>query len=123
MDCQTQPSVGEWHSKLRGNVGIGYPFDEKVDVGMQKPVKLALRFFNELRKEDLANRVSREPPSFEDFARMARYLMDASKRVDLDRLRNLSLKELLERTWSQKLLNYATQKKLKAAYENLVRRF
>ncbi len=35
--------------------------------------------------------------------------MDASKRVDLDRLRNLSLKELLERTWSQKLLNYASQ--------------
>ncbi len=49
--------------------------------------------------------------------------MDASKSVDLDRLSNLSLKELLERTWSQKLLNYATQKQLKEAYESLVRRF
>ncbi len=61
MDCQTQPSVWQWHSKLRGDVGIRYQFDEKVDVGMQKSVRSALRFFNEFRKEDLANGVSREP--------------------------------------------------------------
>jgi len=40
----------------------------------------------------------------------------------LDRLRNLSLKELFEQTWSQKLRNYAIQKQIKEAYEALVRR-
>jgi len=49
--------------------------------------------------------------------------MDASKQVDLDRLKNLSMRELFERTWAQKLLNYSTKRSLKDAYETLTKRF
>ena len=49
-------------------------------------------------------------------------LMENGKRADLDRLRNLSLKELFEQTWSQKLRNYAIQKQIKDAYDALLRR-
>ena len=49
--------------------------------------------------------------------------MEASKQVDLDRLKNLSMKDLFERTWAQKLLNYSTKKLLKDAYETLTNRF
>jgi len=54
---------------------------------------------------------------------MARGLMDANKQVDLDRLKNASMRDLFERTWSQKLLNYSTQKLQREAYETLVRRY
>lgn len=92
-------------------------------MAIQKSVRSALRFFNELRKEALAKSEPIEPPSYEDFASMARNLMEATKRVDLGRLRNVSMRELFERTWSQKLLNYSTQRQLKEAYEVLLRRF
>lgn len=49
--------------------------------------------------------------------------MNATKQFDLDRLKNLSMRELFERTWSQKLLNYSTKKMLKDSYETLMRRF
>ena len=49
-------------------------------------------------------------------------LMENGKRADLDRLRNLSLRELFEQTWSQKLRNYAIQRQVKDAYDALVRR-
>ena len=63
-----------------------------------------------------------QPPSFEEFSALVNDLMESGKRADLDRLRNLSLKELFEQTWSQKLRNYAIQKQIKEAYEALVRR-
>ncbi len=63
-----------------------------------------------------------QPPSFEEFSALVNDLMESGKRTDLDRLRNLSLKELFEQTWSQKLRNYAIQKQIKEAYEALVRR-
>jgi hypothetical protein len=54
---------------------------------------------------------------------MATGLMEASKQVDLDRLKNLSMRDLLERTWAQKLLNYSTKKLLKDSYETLTKRY
>ncbi len=86
-------------------------------------MRATLRFFNEIRKQASTNGLQQKPPSFEEFAAMARNVMEASKRVDSGRLRNASLRELLERTWSQKLLNYATQKQLRDGYESLVRRY
>jgi hypothetical protein len=41
----------------------------------------------------------------------------------LDRLKNLSMRELFERTWAQKLLNYSTKKLLKDSYETLSKRY
>ncbi len=49
-------------------------------------------------------------------------LMENGKRTDLDRLRNLSMKELFEQTWAQKLRNYAIQRQIKDAYDALLRR-
>lgn len=63
-----------------------------------------------------------QPPSFEEFSALVDDLMESGKRADLDRLRNLSLKELFEQTWSQKLKNYAIQKQIRDAYDSLVRR-
>ena len=86
-------------------------------------MKATLRFYNELRKEAVVRGEPGKPPSFETFSTMATGLMEASKQVDLDRLKNLSMKDLLERTWAQKLLNYSTKKLLKDAYETLTNRF
>jgi hypothetical protein len=63
-----------------------------------------------------------EPPTFEEFSALVNDLMENGRRADLDRLRNLSLKELFEQTWSQKLRNYAIQRRSKDAYDALVRR-
>ena len=49
--------------------------------------------------------------------------MDANRQVDLDRLKNVSMRDLFERTWAQKLLNYSTQKLLRDSYETLMRRY
>jgi hypothetical protein len=54
---------------------------------------------------------------------MATGLMEASKQVDLDRLKNLSLRDAFERTWAQRLLNYSTKKLLKDSYETLTKRY
>ena len=100
-----------------------FQFDQKVDLAIGKSVKATLRFYNELRKQAIARGEPRKPPSFETFSTMATGLMEASKQVDLDRLKNLSMRDLLERTWAQKLLNYSTKKLLKDAYETLTKRF
>ena len=49
--------------------------------------------------------------------------MEASKQVDLDKMKNLSIKDVFERTWAQKLLVYSTQKTVRDAYETLTRRY
>jgi len=86
-------------------------------------VKATLRFYNELRKQALARSEVGNPPSFETFSTMATGLMEASKQVDLDRLKNLSMRDLLERTWAQKLLNYSTKRLVKDSYETLTKRY
>ena len=86
-------------------------------------MKGTLRFYNELRKQAVARGEVVKPPSYETFSTMARGLMDANKQVDLDRLKNASMRDLFERTWSQKLLNYSTQKLQREAYETLMRRY
>jgi hypothetical protein len=88
-----------------------------------KSVKATLRFYNELRKQADAHSEPINPPSFETFSTMAKGLMEASKQADLDRLKNLSMRDLFERTWAQKLLNYSTQKLLRDTYETLTRRY
>ncbi|HZY48128.1 MAG TPA: hypothetical protein VFE96_10065 [Candidatus Bathyarchaeia archaeon] len=100
-----------------------FQFDEKVDLSIAKSVKATLRFYNELRKQASARGEPAQPPSFEAFSTMARGLMEASKQADIDRLKNLSMREVFERTWSQKLLNYSTLKLLRDAHETLRRRY
>jgi hypothetical protein len=94
-----------------------------VDLAISKSVKAALRFYNEFRKQAVARGEATMPPSYETFSTMAKGLMEANKQVDLDRLKNVSMRELFERTWAQKLLNYSTQKHLRDAYEALTRRY
>ena len=86
-----------------------------------KSVKATLKFYNEFRKQAVAQGEAVKPPTYETFSTMARGLMEANKQVDLDRLKNLSMRDFFERTWSQKLLNYSTQKLLREAYESLMR--
>ncbi len=76
----------------------------------------------ERQREAREKGMHQEPPSFEEFSALVNELMENGKRADLDRLRNLSLKELFEQTWSQKLRNYAIQRQVKDAYDALVRR-
>jgi len=92
-------------------------------LALSKSVKATLKFYNELRKQALARGEAVKPPSYETFSTMARGLMDAHKQVDLDRLKNVNMRDLFERTWSQKLLNYSTQKLQREAYETLMRRY
>ena len=91
-------------------------------MAISKSVKATLRFYDELRKQAVAQGEAVKPPTYETFSTMARGLMEANKQVDLDRLKNLSMRDFFERTWSQKLLNYSTQKLLREAYESLMRR-
>ncbi len=76
----------------------------------------------ERQREAREKGMHQEPPSFEEFSALVNELMENGKRADLDRLRNLSLRELFEQTWSQKLRNYAIQRQVKDAYDALVRR-
>jgi len=108
---------------FEANLTTQFQFDEKVDLAIGKSVKATLRFYNELRKQAVARGEVVKPPSYETFSTMARGLMDANKQVDLDRLKNASMRDLFERTWSQKLLNYSTQKLQREAYETLMRRY
>ncbi len=100
-----------------------FQFEEKVDLAIGKSVKATFRFYNELRKQTVTRGEVGIPPSFETFSTMAIGLMKASKEVDIDRLKNLSMRDLLERTWAQKLLNYSTKKLLKDSYETLTKRY
>jgi hypothetical protein len=121
---QLKPSIFDDENPAHRRVArIQYQFDEKVDKAIEKSVKSALRFFDQARKQAITSGLQQKPPSFEEFVAMARNVMEASKRVDSGRLRNASLRELLEHTWSQKLLNYATQKQLRDRYDSLIRRY
>jgi hypothetical protein len=97
-------------------------FGERIDLLLQKSVRAASRQVKERQKEAREKGMRQEPPSFEEFAALVNELMENGKRADLDRLRNLSLKELFEQTWSQKLRNYAIQRQVKDEYDSLVRR-
>ena len=97
-------------------------FGERIDLLLQKSVRAAARQVKERQREAREKGTPQQPPSFEEFSALVNELMESGKRTDLDRLRNLSLKELFEQTWSQKLRNYAIQKQIKAAYDALVRR-
>jgi len=92
-------------------------------LAIAKSVRATLRFYNELRKQALTSGEVGNPPSFETFSTMAIGLMEASKQVDLGRLKNLSMRDAFERTWSQRLLNYSTKKLLKDSYETLTKRY
>ena len=97
-------------------------FGERIDLLLQKSVRAAARQVKERQREARENGMPQQPPSFEEFSALVDDLMESGKRADLDRLRNLSLKELFEQTWSQKLRNYAIQKQVRDAYDALVRR-
>ncbi len=97
-------------------------FGERIDLLLQKSVRAASRLVKERQREAREKGMHQEPPSFEEFSALVNDLMENGKRIDLDRLRNLSLKELFEQTWSQKLRNYAIQRQVKDAYDALVRR-
>ena len=99
-----------------------HQFGERIDVLLQKSVRAASRRVKERQKEAREKGIHQEPPSFEEFNALVNELMENGKRADLDRLRNLSMKELFEQTWTQKLRNYAIQKQVRDAYDSLVRR-
>ena len=97
-------------------------FGERIDLLLQKSVRAASRIAKERQKEAREKGMLQEPPSFEEFNALVYELMENGKRADLGRLRNLSMKELFEQTWTQKLRNYAIQRQVKDAYDSLVRR-
>jgi hypothetical protein len=99
-----------------------HQFGERIDLLLQKSVKAASRRVKERQKEARDKGIHQEPPSFEEFNALVNELMENGKRGDLDRLRNLSMKELFEQTWTQKLRNYAIQRQVRDAYDSLVRR-
>ena len=97
-------------------------FGERIDLLLQKSVKAASRIVKERQKEAREKGMHQEPPSFEEFNALVSEIMENGKRADLGRLRNLSMKELFEQTWTQKLRNYAIQRQVRDAYDSLVRR-
>ncbi len=99
-----------------------YGFAERIDVLLQKSVRAASRLVKERQREAREKGMHQEPPSFEEFNSLVNTLMENGKRADLDRLRSLSLKDLFEQTWAQKLRNYAIQRQVKDAYDALVAR-
>lgn len=99
-----------------------HEFGERIDLLLQKSVRAASRRVKERQKEAREKGIHQEPPSFEEFNDLVNELMENGKRADLDRLRNLSMKELFEQTWTQKLRNYAIQRQVRDAYDSLVRR-
>ena len=97
-------------------------FGERIDILLQKSVRAALRLVKERQKEAREKGMHQDPPSFEEFSALVNELMENGKRTDLDRLRNLSMKEPFEQTWAQKLRNYAIQRQIKEAHDSIVRR-
>jgi len=97
-------------------------FGERIDLLLQKSVRVATRQVKVRQREAREKGTPQQPPSFGEFSALVNDLMESGKKADLDRLRNLSLKELFEQTWSQKLRNYAIQRQIKDAYDALVRR-
>jgi hypothetical protein len=107
---------------VEGKPRVQHGFGERIDLLLQKSVRAATRLVKERQREAREKGMHQEPPSFEEFSALVNDLMEKGKRADLDRLRNLSLKELFEQTWSQKLRNYAIQRQIRDAYDALVRR-
>jgi hypothetical protein len=101
---------------------VQHGFGERIDLLLQKSVRAAARLVKEREREAREKGMRQEPPSFEEFSALVNELMEKGKQADLNRLRNLSMKELFEQTWSQKLRNYAIQRQIKDAYDALVRR-
>jgi hypothetical protein len=101
---------------------VQHRFGERIDLLLQKSVRVATRQVKDRQREAQEKGTPQQPPSFEEFSALVKDLMDSGKKADLDRLRNLSLKELFEQTWSQKRRNYAIQRQIKDAYDALVRR-
>ena len=97
-------------------------FGERIDLLLQKSVRAASRQVKERQREAREKGSPQQTPSFEEFSALVNILMESGKRADLDHLRNLSLKELFEQTWSQKLRNYAIQRQVRDAYDSVVRR-
>ncbi len=97
-------------------------FGERIDLLLQKSVRAASRRVKEQQKEAREKGIHQDPPTFQEFNALVNEFMENGKRADLDRLRNLSLKELFEQTWLRKIQNYAIQRQFKDAYDALVRR-
>lgn len=89
---------------------------------MQKSLRAAIRVYKDqgevVRVQGGAERI----PTLEEFLSMFESLAEGNKRIELNKLRTPSLRELFEHVWSQKLRNYTTQELLRSAYEGLVRR-
>ena len=100
-----------------------FEFDEKIELAIGKSVRATVRFYNELRKEASARGEPANAPSFESFTTMAKGLMEATRQVDIDKIKNPSMRGVFDRTWAQKLLSYPTQRTLRDAYETLSRRY
>jgi hypothetical protein len=100
---------------------VQHGFGERIDLLLQKSIRAAARQVKERQREAREKGTPQETPSFEEFSALVDNLMANGKRADLDRLRNLSLKELFEQTWSQKLRNYPIQRRSKDAHDALVR--
>lgn len=100
-----------------------FEFDEKIEKAIEKSVKTALRLFKERQKQAQENRAQQDPPSYEYFASIVEQIMETNKNTELNKLRTPSLRELFERAWSQKLRNYASQKRMRDAYDSLMRRY
>ena len=99
-----------------------HQFGERIDLLLEKSVRAASRRVKERQKEAREKGMHQEPLTFEEFNALVSELMEDGKRADLDRLRNLGMKELFEQTWTQKLRNYAIQRQVRDAYDSLVRR-
>jgi len=99
-----------------------HQFGERIDLLLEKSVRAASRRVKERQKEAREKGMHQEPLTFDEFNALVSELMEDGKRADLDRLRNLSMKELFQQTWTQKLRNYAIQRQVREAYDSLVRR-
>jgi len=60
---------------------VTFEFDEQVDSAIEKSVKSALRFYNELRKAAIQRGEKQVAPSFDAFSSKAKGLMEANKQV------------------------------------------
>jgi len=100
-----------------------FEFDEKIDQSIQKSIKAAGRLYKERQKlaQESGNRQS--PPSYEEFESEVMQIMESNKQAELNKLRTLGLKDLFDRAWAQRLLNYATRKDMRDSHEALMRRY
>src|SRR5438270_13658344 len=90
-------------------------FGERIDLLLQKSVRAASRLVKERQKEARERGMHQEPSSVEVVNALVNELMENGKSSDLDRVRNLRMKELFEETWSQMLRNYEIHRRIKDA--------